>query len=414
MTYAALGFDPAPGDVSQVAGLVSTLRSVAAEVGGVRSDLQAIGQVGGAWIGQSATAFVGTIGELPTYLDRASNSTDTALRALSNWQQELEDFQRRGRTYEHRAEEAKQRIASARTALNATPEADAGMSERQATDLHDRAVAAQRAVGAADDELAVILGAARDMLGEHQARADQVARLVRRAADDAPPEPGFWDRIASGLQSIGDFLADIANNIAEWVREHAELFKQIGDLLADLALIVGIVALFVTTGPILIAAGALALGALAFHAAAMAGGHEEVTASTLVLDALGVVSAGLGVAGLRLVQAGRATMAGARWFNVGTKLRGFVDLAAGKTMVWQGNLITGGGSAASMGVELHDQGPGWRDIPVVGPTAGLVDYFTDDDPKTARGPASVNSAGRAFTETVASHRPRAAAPAPVG
>ena len=118
--------------------------------------------------------------------------------------------------------------------------------------------------------------------------------------------------------------------------------------------------------------------------------------------------------GLRLVQAGRATMAVARWFNVGTKLRGFVDLAAGKTMVWQGNLITGGGSVASMGVELHDQGPGWRDIPVVGPAAGLVDCFTDDDPKTARGPVSVNSAGRAFTETVASHRPRTAVPAPVG
>jgi hypothetical protein len=352
-------------------------------------------------------------------LDRASNSTDAALRALSNWQQELEDFQRRGRTYEHSAEEARQRIASARAALNAVPESDAGTSEQQVTDLHNRTLAAQRAVGAADDELAVILGAARNMLGEHQTRANHVARLVRQAADDAPPEPGFWERIASGLQSIGEFLADLPNNVAEWVREHAELFKQIGDLLADLALIVGIVALFVTTGPILIAAGALALGALAlgalaFHAIAMAGGHEEVTASTLVLDALGVASAGLGVAGLRLVQAGRATMAGARWFNVGTKLRGFVDLAAGKTMVWQGNLITGGGSAASMGVELHDQGPGWRDIPVVGPIAGLVDYFTDDDPKTARGPASVNSAGRAFTETVASHRPRAAAPAPVG
>lgn len=426
-TYPALGFDPAPGDPAEVGALVSTLRSTGAELTNVRNEIRAIGQVNGAWIGRAATAFVDQLGELPKYLDRATGSTDTALRALASWEHELVDFERRARVYEQRAEEARQRAAAARSTLNGLPGPGSQMTQRQLDELQQRTQAAQRSFQAAEDELSQILRAAHDMLGEHQARAGQVATQVRRAADNAPPDPGLFDAMLSGLQAIGDGFAWVAGKVQNFLEEHAELFKLIGDVLADLAMVVGIVALFVS-GPFgwLVAAGVLSGLAMLSHGLAKAGG-AEVSTTTLVLDGLGVLAAGAGIAGgliaasgARTVRAGRALRAStsgslrhpSTWLpTVGTKLRGFRTSAkghvvsfGGKSVKGTGDVVTVGSTVTTAGTDLYRKGPSWKDIPVVGSGAALIDHFTDDRSETSRGRGSVQSAGKAFADTAAANR----------
>lgn len=416
MTYPNLGFDPAPGDTAAVARLVFTLRSVGAEVTGVRTELHGIGRANSSWVGQSATAFTGALGELPKYLDKASDSTSAALRALDSWLQELGDFQRRARIYEDRAAEARRRIASVRAAVDALPAVGPGMTDQQVGELHDRTVAAHRAVGEADGELQAVIGEAQRMLDDHRSRSDEVGRLVRQAADDAPPEPGFFDKIMDGLQAVGDFFVGFGQMIADFIEEHADLFKQIGDVLADLAMVVGVIALFVAGGPILWAALALSAAALAFHATAMAGG-ADVTWETLALDGLGVVSAAAGLKGLSMVRAGRAAKAGTSLWRPsqwGTRIQANLTIAGGKVSQWSGNAFTVGGTAESVRLKVRDEAFGVRSIPGVSPTAGIVDHFIDDAPAAAGGPAPVNSAGEAFAGAVAANRSQSRVTVPVG
>ena len=84
-TFPALGFDPAPGLADQVTALASAVSSTAREVAAVRRTLESIGHSGGSWRGEAATAFSGTLGELPPYLDKATDSNTRATDALSHW-----------------------------------------------------------------------------------------------------------------------------------------------------------------------------------------------------------------------------------------------------------------------------------------------------------------------------------------
>lgn len=425
--YPALGFDPAPGDVAQVERLVSQLRTTGSELTSIRNEIRAIGRMDGAWVGKSATAFVDQLGELPGYLDRATSSTDTALRALGGWQRDLEEFERMGRVYEQRAEEARQRVAAARASLTTLPETTPDMSDQQVQELQERTQAAQQSVNAADAELSEIVSSAQRMLDEHQARASEVAALVRTAADEAPPDPSWWEEIGNFFEDVGEFFVNIADAVVTWVKTHGELLKLIGDLLADIALVVGLVAIALG-GPLtwVIAAGLLSLGAFAFHGVADSVG-AEVSTKTLVYDALGVFAAGLGVggkliaaSGMRMAAAGSRTMrsvsvlrhpfvklAGAR-----TLVKGRVVAFGGRVMARSGDELTKLGTVGSVRSELVSRGPSWKAIPVIGSGANLIEYFTDDSEATATGRGSVSTAGTAFADRLAALRaPLQATPA---
>ncbi|MEV7892152.1 putative T7SS-secreted protein [Streptomyces sp. NPDC002817] len=435
-----LGFDPAPGDLETVRLMVSAIGRVNRESRTAQTQLAKIGTSDGIWAGKTADTFTKSVEKIPPYLKRALDSVSSAHRALSNWETSLDGFQTRARKLEAEAAAASQKVGAAKGALNGLPDDTASMSEKEQDEHAKDKKGKQKAYDTANGELEAVRARARTLHTEYTTAADATARTVKEAADDAPPEPGWFDDLVDGFT---DFLADAWNVLSD-----PNFWKLVGDLLADIAMVIGViclVALMLGTG-----VGALGLigfivgvGALAAHSAAMIGGAEGVTWQTLAWDALGVVAGGAGLAGAKLAQAGRLMVQSGRalrasegfmatlgrigpgtWGNIAkipsgmaNSLRGFsmagqgwVHVATGRTLDIVGTVTGAGfalGSNTNEGRWLDDD---WNisDIPVVGPVAGFVDYDApDNEPKTmAPGPlgpqfdtgATLTSAGESFAK----------------
>ncbi|NED30230.1 hypothetical protein G3I37_35965, partial [Streptomyces anulatus] len=87
----------------------------------------------------------------------------------------------------------------------------------------------------ANGELEAVRGRAHTLHAEYVTAADTTARTVKEAADDAPPEPGWFDDLVDG---VTDFLSDAWNVLSD-----PNFWKLVGDLLADIAMVIGVVCL---------------------------------------------------------------------------------------------------------------------------------------------------------------------------
>lgn len=298
--FPALGFDPAPGLGDQVTALATAVSGAAREVAAVRRTLESIGKAGGSWRGEAATAFSGQLGELPPYLDKATDANDKATGALSGWAHELAGFQSQAADYERQAEVAKSRVDAAHATLRQFQGARPGSDPAAADRLRQQTADAQRAVGSAEAALQEIIARARQLAGRHEAALKATAARIREAADAAPPEPGFWDKLGDALSDVGDWIASIPEKVGQWVEEHKYLIKALGDLLSDISVVVGIVSLFLPPPADVIGlaiSGGLSLAAMGAHAVAWAAGAEGINALTLVADGAGALAGGSGIVG---------------------------------------------------------------------------------------------------------------------
>lgn len=81
--YPVLGFDPAPGTAATVESVATDLQRVSTKMGDAHESLTKIGSQEGLWEGEAAQAFLGTVDELPKYLDQAHRSLGDAARTLT-------------------------------------------------------------------------------------------------------------------------------------------------------------------------------------------------------------------------------------------------------------------------------------------------------------------------------------------
>lgn len=340
--YPALGFDPAPGVLSSVASLALNFGQVATKLDAAHGALTGIGKSGGIWQGEAAESFRDTVGELPGYLEKARTSLGDASTVLQQWSNDLSSMKRTAAQYEEAAARAAQQVEQARS----NPDLNLGgqfftdgASLQQAQARLDAAVSE---LSAAQDELDAIRRQAQRLLAQHADLAAAVASALARAKEHAPEEPGFFDRIGDLLSSIGKAVEDLAADVWQWVKDHAETIKKIGDVLSAIGTVLSIAA--VVLGPIpvvgqvvLAAAVGVNGAALATHGLAKAAG-ADVGWSTLAFDGLGMIPGG-GVAkgGLGLAKAAPAVRQA-----VVQGVRGAADV---------GEAISRGGRAAAEALE---------------------------------------------------------------
>jgi hypothetical protein len=297
--YPNLGFDPAPGLDDQVTSLASTVDKVAKQVSDVRGLLGQIGKDNGFWQGEAARNFATTLGELPPYLEKAERSNQSAAQALSGWAERLKSFQAQAREYERQAAEAKAKLGQAQSTLDGYRRSTASTPEQDQKLKSDTATAT-RAVGDADSALREIIRQAHQLAGQHGDAMSAAARAIRAAAKEAPPEPGFWDKVGKAFSDGMKALEELPGKVWDWVKDHKYLIKGIGDFLSDLSAVVGIVSLFLPPPADVIGlaiSGGLGLGALAAHGLAWAAGAKGINAGTLIFDGVAAASGAFGVVG---------------------------------------------------------------------------------------------------------------------
>ncbi|AKH83004.1 membrane protein [Streptomyces sp. CNQ-509] len=431
-----LGFDPAPGDLDTVRRLVTAIGTVTGQSGTAQSQLKRIGETDGIWVGKAADAFSDSVSEIPPYLEKALTSLNAAHRALSAWETGLTGYQDRARRLEREAEDAAARVGSAQRALDGLPGDTEGMTDKEKEEHKKDKKGKTASLDTASAELEAIRGRARALHAEFNGDAETAARQIKNAADDAPPEPNWFER---RLDDLGNLLEAAWDTITD-----PNFWKLIGDILADVAMVIGVICLLAMPFGGIAGLALIGLwvgaGAFAAHAIALAGGAEGMTWQTLAWDAAGVLAGGIGLAGARLAQSGRALVQAGRnlrategfaaalgrvgpgnWGNLArlpsgmaNSLRGFAMSGQGWMNVATGNLVDWSATIAGAGFAIgSNMNPGrwtdgnWNmaDIPVIGPISALTEYRPPEPDVVAPGPlpprvdppAMLASAGDSFT-----------------
>ncbi|MEU1262832.1 enoyl-CoA hydratase/isomerase family protein [Streptomyces cellulosae] len=280
--YPNIGRNPTPGSVEDTRELAKRLGSLASELGTAVRQLERIEC--GAWKGKTALAFTEYVGHDVTPLVRKSyESFGKASRALHRWADELADFQ----------DEAARLDKAAGKALDAKDTAEKKAQGKGSDDL---------ATAASDvDEVIQKVHGLEECYKQAAAR---IGKELDKAADIAPNEPGFWDK-------LGQSIADAWDATGDWLKEHADLIKVIGDVLSDVTAVLGMLAIVTLPFPPLAAIfGAAALIgsglSLAAHGVAKAAG-ADVSWLQVGLDAVGLLPGiGLFGKGIKVVGAGKA------------------------------------------------------------------------------------------------------------
>ncbi|WP_329276091.1 enoyl-CoA hydratase/isomerase family protein [Streptomyces sp. NBC_01451] len=271
----SIGWDPTPGDVEDTRELARRLGKLASELGTALGELERIEC--GAWKGKTAIAFTEYIGEDVTPLIRKSHeSFDKASRALHKWAGELQDFQ----------DEADRLDKSAKEKLDAQTQAKEGTDE----------------YGKASGDVNGVIQQVHQLEERYRRAAGHISRELDKAADIAPDEPGFWDKLGTGI-------ADAWGATGDWLKDHADLIKAIGDVLSDITAVLGMLAIVTLPFPPLAAifGTAALIGAgltLAAHGIAKAAG-ADVSWMQMGLDAVGLLP-GIGMFGKGVKVVGKA------------------------------------------------------------------------------------------------------------
>ncbi len=311
--FPALGFDPAPGRPESVDALVSKLTSTAGALESAHNTLVSVSRSGSAWEGDAAQGFAKKVGELPKTMADSVDALKAASAQLTSWSRQLVGYQQTARTYEAEAEEAKRRLQDAETRkhdatarYNEAADAPAFQlfgqrfsDDQQLAEAENRIKAAQqqletanqqletaaRELSTIEDELHQIVKQAKELHEHHQHDADQTAKALRKANQDAP-QISAWSKIGDGFKKVG-------KSIKDWATKHADVLKKVGDIAGAASAVLGIAALATMWCPPLsaglgIAAAGASGVALGAHGLAKLGG-ADVSWTTIALDGVGVV-----------------------------------------------------------------------------------------------------------------------------
>lgn len=173
-TFDALGFDPAPGELSRIEAIAQRYRRAGDQLRYAR-DAMAGPQI---WRGEASEAFARRVDTLREDLDTAAWSMSQAAAALIDWHADLGELQRLARELELTARAARDNDAS--------------------------------------DELDAIRDAARRLAQQHDDAAHRIARLLGRAS--ATDDLGrYWvpRDLSRGAAGADPVAVALSNAIAE-------------------------------------------------------------------------------------------------------------------------------------------------------------------------------------------------------
>lgn len=303
--YTALGFDPAPGELASVDASAEQYRVVADRLRRAMDAIESIVDQSGVWEGEASEAFARRVDELPDYLGKATESMGRASKALADWSDALGDMQQRARELEIRARQARKETEAARD-NPAFELANQTFTDPEALRAAQRALdEAARRLTVAVDQLESVLEAAERLKREHDEAAQRIAKLIDKAREMAPDEPGMFGKAFEALgDAFGEMVADtldlvedITQEITDFIEDNAELIAEVSTILGDISTVIGTAADFLPPPADSIVGGvSLALGvtALGGHVVAGAAG-ADISTETYILDAVGV---GTGLVGL--------------------------------------------------------------------------------------------------------------------
>ena len=269
--YPALGFDPAPGDPVAVGALSREAGRVTREVSALGDQLRRLGEVHAVWQGTAAQEFVRLVKQLPNSLRDTEAAFDILARRLSGWELTLLDLQASARALEAEAQASRARRGAVWQSAS-TPEAVPVPPVRFGPATGQALIGTPTAPGAAQEarvraraalvldceqEIAAIVGRARELQRRAKHEGDQVAVAVRTATGFAPPPPGVFER-------LGDWFGEVDRAVGNFVNNHIDDITHLAEAAAALGLIamcipgVGVVPGLLFGGLALVATGALA------------------------------------------------------------------------------------------------------------------------------------------------------------
>lgn len=346
-----LGFDPAPGNPATVGSVAAQVRTTARTLDEAHRALARMGYSDGIWHSTAATAFRARSAELPPVLDTAGSSLQQAGRALEAWSDDLASLQKRAVSLEELARAARSNVAAA--------ESNPSLQERHRTYSDPDQLAAAQArldnavaeVDRARKKLDDIIARAESLRAQHRELVDETARVLRKAAAQAPDE-GFFERLGRRFDDFLDDVGDLFDDIWDYVQDNADLINELSNTLATLSSVLGAAALITAwcpalSGPLGTASLGLGVAALAGHALAKAAG-AEVSTTTFVVDVVGVATGGIGKVASALEDGAKLAVTSANSIGDGHGAAAAAIEQAQYNVISRGMDITGVGTAATL------------------------------------------------------------------
>jgi hypothetical protein len=263
-SFPALGFDPAPGDLSVIENLIDKLTKTTNALGDGKNIIGKLSSSSSeVWQGDAATAFRNQLtSDLPNALSNAHDSLSKALTALTGWHGNLASYQQTANQLEAQADGEKKDFDArnaAYTSAQGNPDlklagqtfstqAEANAAQARLNNATSQLQTVQQALQNAHDTLAGTIRRAQELQTTHGDNAHTVAGQLKHAPDHlAPHKPGLF------------------SSIMNWIGGH---LKQIGDILSAVSAISGLLALILPppADAICLAVSIVAsIGALAAH-----------------------------------------------------------------------------------------------------------------------------------------------------
>ncbi|MER7398333.1 putative T7SS-secreted protein [Streptomyces sp. NPDC000151] len=279
--FPILGFVPCPGDYEIAKDVARQVRGTAEALGEISRVLKGADQ--GEWRGKAADSFRALLADdFRPKVAEAYSAFSTARNVLGDWAEYMHSHQKRARALESEAHDIKK--------SDAEKDGKGGSGEGKGASS-----------GSGDDALADVKRRARELHAAYEEEGARSASRLKKALDEAPNEPGFWEKLGD---TVGDALEDLADAVMDpmgTLKELAPLFKTLGDVAGFLSTVTGFLAL--VPGLQFLGAASLALAGVALvahylSAVGTTGSFVKALATKdVILDAVGF---GLGKVGARL------------------------------------------------------------------------------------------------------------------
>jgi hypothetical protein len=340
--------------------VADSIRHTADALGEIKRVLK--GAADGDWRGKAAIAFRELLDDdFRPKVEDAYDSFDTAKRVIQGWSDYMEDKQKKARSLEREAAEAK------------------GAADKSDSKGGSETAKKKPESGSSDgtDDVEEVRKRARTLHAEYEEEGRNAAKRLQKAIDIAPNEPGFWEKlgesISKALDAIGDAAAWLHDQAIELLGKLAPLLDTIGDIAGLLSAITGLLALvpglqFLGAASLILAG--VALGAHYLSAVGTTGSFgKALLTKDVIMDAVGF---GLGKVGAKL---GEGILAAAKASGAPTRMvpqligpaqelpMGYFQLASSSYAMgqsefmwrtgqyfstWTGNVMTAEGSGDSI------------------------------------------------------------------
>jgi hypothetical protein len=332
--FPALGFDPAPGDVTAVNSAAADVKGAGKVFADAAANVAKLNS--SAWTGDAADAFRGQLKDLPRDLDLAATSHHSAAQTLTDWGDGLVTRQRRAEDLESRAADLRRQQSSAVAEVNRLAGQSAPRDSPEFARLKDQYDTARSHANSVSSQLQDVIAQARRLHDEHRSAASSAAGKIDNLADAPYKEPGWLSRAWSSVKG--------------WIADHADELAKISSVLKGVSAVLGVLSLvpgLQFLAPFAVAAGAIAL---AIDVAVKLATGKGSWASIGIDAALTFLPGGKILDGLKGVKAAvageKGLVAGEKALVGGEKLLKEGEDLAGAASKLKGNPTTGLGSTA--------------------------------------------------------------------